>query len=142
MTTPTDNNKEFVTDTVSVTDSESEVEEFINLDQIRLNKQIVDQNARICELEKELKELKDTIVKQQSDELLKKEHAKQLRTEKVSKYVDEMLKDASINIEYFPDYIERKIYRNVFNLVLNLMDHVLETTELKLFGNELQITIN
>lgn len=60
-----------------------------------------------------------------------------ISTEHIKMYVDEMLQNSDINIYGFPDAIEKQIYRNVFNMLLNVLDHTLETSEIKLFGHKI-----
>lgn len=60
-----------------------------------------------------------------------------ISTEHIKHYVDEMLKNQDINIYGFPDVIEKQIYRNVFNMLLNILDHTLDTSEVVLFGHKI-----
>lgn len=64
-----------------------------------------------------------------------------ISTEHIKRFVDEMLEDPEINIYGFPDAIEKQVYRNVFNMVLRLLDHVVETSEVKLFGHKMVFDI-
>jgi regulator of replication initiation timing len=64
-----------------------------------------------------------------------------ISTEHIKTYVDEMLKNSDINIYGFPDAIEKQIYRNVFNMLLNVLDHTLDTSEVKLFGHKIVFDI-
>jgi len=58
-------------------------------------------------------------------------------TDHIKQYVEEMLKNTDINIYGFPDAIEKQIYRNVFRMLLNVLDHALETSEIRLFGHKI-----
>lgn len=48
-----------------------------------------------------------------------------------------MLENPEINIYGFPDAIEKQIYRNMFNMLLNMLDHTLDTSEIVLFGHKI-----
>lgn len=52
-------------------------------------------------------------------------------------YVNKMLENPQINIGYMPDFVEKQMYKNVFNMMLNVLDHVLETTKVELMGHEI-----
>jgi regulator of replication initiation timing len=62
-------------------------------------------------------------------------------TEHIKQYVDEMLENQDINIYGFPDAIEKQIYRNMFNMLLNVVDHTLDTSEVVLFGHKIVFDI-
>lgn len=61
--------------------------------------------------------------------------------EQIKKYVDEMLENQDINIYGFPDVIEKQIYRNMFTMLLNVIDHTLDTSEIILFGHKIVFDI-
>ena len=52
-----------------------------------------------------------------------------------------MLKDDEIN-SVIPDYIEKKIYKNVFTLVLKLVRNITDSTSIKFLDQELKITLD
>ena len=58
----------------------------------------------------------------------------------IDKYVSEMLKDEEIN-SVIPDYIEKKIYKNVFTLILKLMRNVTDSTKINFLDQELSLTL-
>lgn len=62
---------------------------------------------------------------------------KEISKSKINELVDEILKDENLNIKYLPDYVEKRIYRNVFTMVLGLMDHLVDTTSVNFFGHKL-----
>lgn len=59
----------------------------------------------------------------------------------VRNYVKEMLKDDNINVDYFPDYVERAIYENVFVMILSMMKHMGDETSIKLLGHEIGMRV-
>lgn len=60
---------------------------------------------------------------------------------KIEAYVEEMLKDKSINIKYLPDFVEEALYRNIFGMLLNLLDHILETSNVELLGHNIKFDL-
>ena len=59
----------------------------------------------------------------------------------IDKYVNEMLQDEEIN-SVIPDYIEKKIYKNVFSLVIKLVKNITDSTSINFMGQELTLNIN
>ena len=59
----------------------------------------------------------------------------------VDKYIDELLQDQSINIQYFPDAIERGMYRNVLGLTVNLLRKISEDTSLNVLGHTIHLVM-
>jgi hypothetical protein len=69
------------------------------------------------------------------------EVAKKLSTElsrkRIDAVVEQLLADPEVNIKYFPDGIERQIYRNIFTIMINLLDNLVDTTNIKFMGHKL-----
>lgn len=63
----------------------------------------------------------------------------ELSETKVDEFVEKILDDSDINIGYFPDYIERKIYKNVFKILVNLLDELVDTTSIGLLGHQIKL---
>lgn len=62
---------------------------------------------------------------------------KTINTLNIKQYVDDMLQNQDNNIYGFPDAIEKQIYRNVFNMILDVLDHTLKESEIVLFGHKI-----
>ena len=56
----------------------------------------------------------------------------------VDDYVKEMLKDEEIN-SVIPDYIEKKIYKNVFMLMFKLMKKTTDSTKISFMNQEISL---
>ena len=108
------------------------------------------------ELKKQIKSLKEIIDRDKNNlAIAKKELEEQEKTDKkekleefynnldssIDKYVNEMLKDDEIN-SVIPDYIEKKLYKNVFTLVLKLVRNITDSTTIKFLDQELKITLD
>lgn len=93
-------------------------------------------------LKQENERLKKEIetLKHQLDEIDTKPGSK-LSKERLNEIVENMIQDENVNIDYLPDWVERKIYRNVFTILINLLDESLETTKVKLLGHQINFNI-
>ena len=65
----------------------------------------------------------------------------ELSKRKIDEYVEQLLTDETVNISYLPDFVEKKIYKNVFSLLIGLLNNVLGTTAVKLLGHQLTFMI-
>jgi hypothetical protein len=62
--------------------------------------------------------------------------------EKLDEFIDEILKDQNINIDYFPDVVERKIYRNVLILMFSLLNKSIDTASVQFIGHEIKFVMS
>lgn len=115
----------------------------IDSEKLKHEKVMIKKDAELKELKKELKALKKI------NENLKKEEVEQIRTrikdgldedklseDQIKVFVDELLKDQDVNIGVIPDWAERRIYENVFNILINLLKKTVETSSIKFIGHE------
>jgi len=56
--------------------------------------------------------------------------------------VDDILKNDSINNELIPDYVERKIYENIFNTLIKLMKEILENSSINFLNQNIKLKFN
>ena len=56
---------------------------------------------------------------------------------KIDEYIDSLLNNENVNIKYIPDIAERQIYRNVFTMIVNILDETLKQTSVKFLGHQL-----
>ncbi len=74
--------------------------------------------------------------KQESKEMLS------ISKHKIEEFVDKMLKDPNVNIGYIPDFAERKIYINIFGIILGLMDNLIDTTKVEFMGHKITFDLS
>lgn len=86
----------------------------------------------ILEKSKEYKKLKDNSVDIKFSDITKLN---------IDQFVDKMLKDKDMNISYFPDFVERRVYKNSLYLVFNLLDSIFESCHINILGNDLSIDL-
>jgi len=108
-----------------------------------LKKQVVSLESINGNLRKELQETKNFATTDKA-ELAARQKAKlsELSKERINQVVEDLLNDKNVNIKYLPDFVEKQIYRNVFNIMINLLDNVLETTSVQFLGHNLTFDIN
>jgi hypothetical protein len=68
-------------------------------------------------------------------------YIRKLSKNKINEFVTELLSDHSVNINYLPDFVEKQIYKNVFNLLIGLLNKSLSTTSIKFLGHTLTFAI-
>lgn len=124
------------------------------------NEQLLNKNIRNLEndnreLKKQIDSLKNinNISQQKLDVLINKQSNNEkinnkdkkkisdISKKKIKDHVDKILENSDTNISYLPDFVERKIYENIFGIVLNLLDDILETTSIKLIGHEISFDL-
>ena len=59
----------------------------------------------------------------------------------IEEYVDAMLADENVNINYLPDFVEKQLYRNILKIVLGLLDHILNNSHLTVFNHEIKFDL-
>lgn len=73
---------------------------------------------------------------------IKKDNIKELSKIKIEEFVEKLISDEQLNINWLPDYVERQIYFNVFNIIMRLLTDILEDTSLELIGHKIKFNIN
>jgi hypothetical protein len=58
----------------------------------------------------------------------------------VKNLVNELMKNDNINFDFIPDFVEKKIYENVFTLAITLLKETLEKTKITILNQD--ITFN
>ena len=91
-------------------------------------------NERLVFLEDEIQKLKakSNISPESADALEKKLQGS------VSRLVDNILENDGINSVMIPDYIERKIYTNVFTVLISMVKEILEDTNINIFNQNIK----
>lgn len=59
----------------------------------------------------------------------------------IEEYVEKMISDPNININYLPDFVEKQLYRNIIKIVLNLLDHILNNSHITVFNHEIKFDL-
>ena len=106
------------------------------------NKQkIIECNRKIDTIIEKIKHMDINLLKfnEQNDNNLiyKISHLSQIEN-----IVDNMLADSNINIQYLPDTVERKLYINIFKIMINVINNTHQKSNIELLGEDLSIKIN
>lgn len=59
----------------------------------------------------------------------------------IDKIVEDMIKNEKVNIKYLPDFIEKRIYMNVFRVLMNVIQQISSTTKMEFLGHELNLQL-
>lgn len=79
----------------------------------------------------------DDAISNESLTTQQRENLTKISRKRINKFVEKILDDENINIKYLPDFVERQIYRNVFNIFINLLDNLFEKTTVRFMGHKL-----
>ena len=90
-------------------------------------------NKTINKLEKEIKLLQNnsTITSGSMEALESKLHVS------VEKLVDKMLANDNVNSSIIPDYLEKKIYTNVFTIFIGILKEIMEDTNINILNQKI-----
>jgi len=61
--------------------------------------------------------------------------------QQIDEFVDKLLANSSINMSLMPDYIEKKLYKNVFSICLGILDTVLDTVSIEFLGHKIVVDL-
>ena len=66
---------------------------------------------------------------------------KAISKKRIEDYTEFLIQDKETNIGWMPDFVERKLYRNVFEILINLLTGIAESTSLKILGHEITLDL-
>jgi len=130
-------------------------ESIVEREALRHQKTLLEKDAEISRLQQELQNLKDLLAskdkvsKDEKDALVaalsttaeSDRNGSALSEEQIRKFVDELLTDEAINIGYLPDWVERQLYINFFNLLIGLLSKTIATTSIELIGHKVNMVM-
>ncbi|MEX0596472.1 MAG: hypothetical protein WD512_08210, partial [Candidatus Paceibacterota bacterium] len=61
---------------------------------------------------------------------------------RIQEVVDKMIADQNINIGYLPDIVERQMYKNMFNILLNLLNELSDGVSIKILGHQITMEMS
>lgn len=71
----------------------------------------------------------------------KQQKQNEISPDSINIYIDELLRNQEVNIDFMPDYFEKQIYQNTFSLLLNIVNETFKKTSLDVLGHEIKLTI-
>lgn len=66
---------------------------------------------------------------------------KELSKDRIDIIVDDLLKNEDINIKYFPDWVEKKLYTNVFTILVGIIENILEDASINFLGHQISFQL-
>lgn len=110
-----------------------------------------DKTDKIRTIKKQLEKLSDDNLHQQNillknlclllENCKETNHESIISTEILIDYINILLKNEKVNINYLPDSVEKQIYYNTFSLLLNMLSETLKNTKINFFGHDIKIII-
>lgn len=107
-----------------------------------------DENAYLhkvnANLEKEVQKLKDNLSSENGASLTQLSSSElRIRSEKnIDKYISDILKNPETNISWLPDVVERRLYKNIAVMLLNVLETTVENSEIKLLGHHIKFVMD
>lgn len=95
-------------------------------------------------LEKENKNLKENISQEAGMSLtnLSSTEIKLMSEKNIDHYIENILKNPDTNINWLPDAVEKRIYKNIMKIILNSLETTVENSEIKLFGHRIRFVMD
>ncbi len=64
-----------------------------------------------------------------------------ISSEQIEKFVNELLNNKDVNINYLPDVAEKEIYKNLLIYILNIAKEVIKSAKIEAVGHEITFII-
>ena len=101
---------------------------------------MLEQQDLLKQEEKQLKQKEKIHDKQNKQQLINIEVEKKMN-KSIKKLVNHLLENDNINNTYIPDFIERKLYENIFTLLIGLLKDTLENANIKFLNQNIRFKI-
>ena len=59
----------------------------------------------------------------------------------INEIVDRYLKDELVNSKFIPDFIEKRLYRNILKLVTGILKDTIENAEIEILGHKITLSM-
>ena len=95
-------------------------------------------------LEEQINSLQTNIIAENGLSLLakSKKEIKIISEQKIDEYINNILKNPDTNISWLPDVVEKKIYKNIAMISLNILETTLENSNIQLFGHKISFVMD
>jgi hypothetical protein len=93
------------------------------------------------DLRSELLEIKTQLNNNRENQQSQQQQLNHVSLIGVRQFVAEMLAKEECNIDYIPDFIEKRLYEKIFEMILKLLDHTLSTTSLNVMGHQITLQL-
>ena len=102
-------------------------------------------NEYIKSLEEQIVKLKTSKMSESDGLTLTSLDTTELRNiseQRISSIVESMLEDPDTNIPWLPDFVERKLYMNIFTIAMNMLERIIEDIKLHFMGHQIQMVVD
>jgi len=93
------------------------------------------------ELEKKKRKNKGKRETEENSKQKNKNKMNHISEDKIEEFIETVLKNENVNIDYLPDVVEKQIYKNVLLLLFSLMDKTIDKARFQFIGHEIKLTI-
>lgn len=66
----------------------------------------------------------------------------ELSKQRIQEIIDRLIDDKTVNIRYIPDFAERQIYKNIFNVAFGLLNEVVSHGSIDVLGHQITMQMN
>lgn len=63
-----------------------------------------------------------------------------LSEQQINIFVEQLLDDHNINIQYLPDYVEKQLYRNILMIIFGFLRKITSNSSFNIIGHELKLS--
>lgn len=93
---------------------------------------------------KEINQLKENMNKDTGLSLttLSNKEIKILSEKKIEEFVQNILDSPDINISWLPDVVERKLYKNIATIIINVLESTIENSDITFLGHNIRFVMD
>ncbi len=99
------------------------------------------QKIKKKELERKKIKNKEKEKEEKKSKNIEKNKLNHISETKIEEFIESVLKNENINIDYLPDVVEKQIYKNVLLLLFNLIDKSVDKLSIQFIGHEIKLVI-
>lgn len=111
----------------------------------RKNQELMQQNSSLSDLKNANAILSNKILANPLTEKhildLKNPAMQEISKMRIDEFVETLLQDKNINTKYLPDFVERQLYKNVFTILVSVLQHTFATCSFSLLGHQVNLSM-
>jgi hypothetical protein len=112
-----------------------------NLEFDKLEEEVMYLRKENKELEKKIYDMSENKIKKSIGIETQPKLFGELSKAYIDSEIDKILANNDVNVSIIPDYYEKKIYRNIFNMLFGLLESVTQTSEIKFLHHKITFSI-
>lgn len=67
---------------------------------------------------------------------------KRVSIERIQDFVNKLMDNENINIRFIPDAAEKKLYKNILNMMLSILNEIMNETKVEIMGHNIQFQLS